>query len=79
MRDARLHDAGTRPAAMLLSYYWARPLGPSWMGWSQVSMTTCYQHVTRTDRSIANQVRELFWADDGGRADEPNGGQHSRP
>jgi integrase len=65
VRDARLHDARHTAATMLLLLGVPSRAVMDVMGWSQVAMTTRYQHVTpELTRSIANQVGELFWADD---------------
>lgn len=64
VRDARLHDARHTAAAMLLVLGVPSRAVMDVMGWSHISMTTRYQHIT-TDLtiSIADQVGGLFWAD----------------
>ncbi len=63
VRDARLHDARHTAATMLLVLGVPTRAVMEIMGWSQVSMTTRYQHSTaELVAGIANQVGRLLWA-----------------
>ncbi|GID98034.1 tyrosine-type recombinase/integrase [Amorphoplanes digitatis] len=62
VRDARLHDARHTAATMLLVLGVPTRAVMEVMGWSQMSMTTRYQHVTaELVAGIAQQVEGLLW------------------
>ncbi|GGM82226.1 site-specific integrase [Longimycelium tulufanense] len=62
VRDARLHDARHTAATMLLALGVPARAVMEIMGWSQLSMTQRYQHVTSDlVANIAEQVGDLFW------------------
>lgn len=64
VRDARLHDARHTAATMLLVLGVPGRAVMEVMGWSHVSMTSRYQHMTtELMTSIADQIGGLFWAD----------------
>jgi integrase len=64
VRDARLHDARHTAATMLLVLGVPTRAVMDVMGWSQVSMTQRYQHITPdVTVAIADQVGELFWTE----------------
>ncbi|HKS48172.1 MAG TPA: tyrosine-type recombinase/integrase, partial [Amycolatopsis sp.] len=64
VRDARLHDARHTAATMLLVLGVPGRAVMEVMGWSHVSMTSRYQHMTtELMTSIADQIGDLFWAD----------------
>jgi integrase len=65
VRDARLHDARHTAATMLLVLGVPTRAVMEIMGWSQVSMTTRYQHSTaELVAGIAKQVGGLLWKPD---------------
>ncbi|WP_037076458.1 tyrosine-type recombinase/integrase [Pseudonocardia spinosispora] len=72
VRDARLHDARHTAATMLLVLGVPSRAVMDVMGWSQIAMTTRYQHITsELTVSIADQVGGHYWPDeeeDGGSA-----------
>jgi integrase len=62
VRDARLHDARHTAATMLLVLGVPTRAVMELMGWSQMSMTTRYQHIPpELVTSIAKQVESLLW------------------
>jgi integrase len=62
VRDARLHDARHTAATMLMVLGIPNRAVMEVMGWSQVSMTTRYQHVApELIGGIAEQVEALLW------------------
>jgi integrase len=62
VRDARLHDARHTAATMLLVLGVPTRAVMELMGWSQMSMTTRYQHIpSELVRGIAQQVETLLW------------------
>jgi integrase len=62
VRDARLHDARHTAATMLLVLGVPTRAVMEVMGWSQMAMTTRYQHLApELATSIAGQVAELLW------------------
>jgi integrase len=62
VRDARLHDARHTAATMLLVLGVPTQAVMEVMGWSQMGMTTRYQHVQPTSASsIAAQIHGLLW------------------
>lgn len=62
VRDARLHDARHTAATMLLLLGVPSRAVMDVMGWSQVSMTKRYQHMSSNlTISIADQIGDLFW------------------
>lgn len=62
VRDARLHDARHTAATMLLVLGVPARAVMEVMGWSQVSMTTRYQHIpSELVTGIAKQVGEHLW------------------
>ncbi|SDD95005.1 tyrosine-type recombinase/integrase [Actinokineospora iranica] len=64
VREARLHDARHTAATMLLVLGVPPRAVMEIMGWSQLSMTARYQHVSaELVASIANQMEGLFWKD----------------
>ena len=64
VRDARLHDARHTAATMLLVLGVPTRAVMDVMGWSQVSMTQRYQHITPdVTVAIADQVGDLFWTE----------------
>lgn len=65
VRDARLHDARHTAATMLLVLGVPTRAVMEIMGWSQMSMTTRYQHSTaELVAGIAKQVGGLLWQAD---------------
>ncbi|MDR7278399.1 tyrosine-type recombinase/integrase [Catenuloplanes atrovinosus] len=63
MRDARLHDARHTAATMLLVLGVPVRAVMEIMGWSQMSMSTRYQHLTpQLIDGVAGQVAGLLWA-----------------
>jgi len=67
VRDARLHDARHTAATMLLVLGVPTRAVMEIMGWSQMSMTTRYQHITaELVTGIAQQVEGLLWKPDRG-------------
>ena len=71
VRDARLHDARHTAATMLLILGVPSRAVMDIMGWSQVSMTSRYQHMTPDlTISIADQVGSVFWDE---KPDDDNG------
>lgn len=67
VRSARLHDARHTAATLLLVLGVPARSVMGLMGWSQVSMTARYQHMsTELASTIADQVGELLWSSDGG-------------
>ncbi len=72
VRDARLHDARHTAATMLLVLGVPSRAVMDVMGWSQITMTTRYQHITsELTVSIADQVGEHYWP---GAGDDGTGG-----
>ncbi|MEU4801063.1 site-specific integrase [Actinosynnema sp. NPDC023587] len=64
VRDARLHDARHTAATILLVMGVTPRAVMEIMGWSQLSMTTRYQHmVSELVTRIADQVGGLLWED----------------
>jgi integrase len=62
VRDARLHDARHTAATMLLVLGVPTRAVMEVMGWSQMAMTTRYQHLApELARGIADQVAGLLW------------------
>jgi integrase len=62
VRDARLHDARHTAATMLLVLGVPTRAVMEVMGWSQMSMTTRYEHITaELVAGIAQQVEGLLW------------------
>lgn len=62
VRDARLHDARHTAATMLLVLKVPTRAVMEMMGWSQMSMTTRYQHIPpEVLKSIADAVGGLYW------------------
>jgi integrase len=62
VRDARLHDARHTAATMLLVLGVPTRGVMEVMGWSQMGMTTRYQHVGQdVVTAIAGQVEGLLW------------------
>jgi integrase len=62
VREARLHDARHTAATMLLVLKVPPRVVMEIMGWSEMSMTSRYQHVPDELRQgIANQVDNLLW------------------
>jgi integrase len=62
VRDGRLHDARHTAATMLLVLGVPTRAVMELMGWSQMSMTTRYQHIpSELVRGIAQQVETLLW------------------
>ena len=62
VRDARLHDARHTAATMLLVLGVPTRAVMELMGWSQISMTTRYQHIPpELVTGIAQQVETLLW------------------
>jgi integrase len=62
VRDARLHDARHTAATMLLVLGVPTRAVMEVMGWSQMAMTTRYQHLApELVGSIADQVAGLLW------------------
>jgi integrase len=69
VRNARLHDARHTAATMLLVLGVPTRAVMEVMGWSQMSMTTRYQHVTaELVAGIAQQVEGLVWRPEQGPA-----------
>lgn len=69
VREARLHDARHTAATMLLVLKVPPRVVMEIMGWSEMSMTSRYQHVPDELRQgIANQVDGLLW-----QSGNPNG------
>ncbi|MGW4944515.1 tyrosine-type recombinase/integrase [Actinoplanes sp. NPDC004185] len=69
VRNARLHDARHTAATMLLVLGVPTRAVMEVMGWSQMSMTTRYQHVTaELVAGIAQQVEGLLWTPEAGAA-----------
>ncbi len=69
VRDARLHEARHTAATMLLVLGVPTRAVMEVMGWSQMSMTTRYQHVTaELVAGIAQQVEGLLWRPEQGSA-----------
>lgn len=65
VRDARLHDARHTAATMLLVLGVPTRAVMELMGWSQVGMTTRYQHIPpELVSGIAQQVGGLLWKDE---------------
>jgi integrase len=65
VRDARLHDARHTAATMLMVLGVPTRAVMEIMGWSQMSMTTRYQHVDlKLTAAIAKQVEGLLWKSD---------------
>ena len=65
VRDARLHDARHTAATMLLVLGVPSRAVMDVMGWSQIAMTTRYQHITsELTVSIADQVGGHYWPDE---------------
>ena len=74
VRDARLHDARHTTATMLLILGVPSRAVMDVMGWSNVALTTRYQHITpELTTSIANQIGDLLWTDQGKADDEDDG------
>ena len=66
VRPARLHDARHTASTMLLVLKVPTRAVMDVMGWSQVSMTSRYQHVpTELLDNIAASVGRLLWQSDG--------------
>ncbi|MFI9642608.1 tyrosine-type recombinase/integrase [Micromonospora sp. NPDC051925] len=62
VRDARLHDARHTAATMLLVLGVPTRAVMEVMGWSQMAMTTRYQHLApEITAGIAKQVAGLLW------------------
>ncbi|WP_231925927.1 tyrosine-type recombinase/integrase [Micromonospora echinofusca] len=62
VRDARLHDARQTAATMLLVLGVPTRAVMEVMGWSQMAMTTRYQHLApEITAGIAEQVAGLLW------------------
>ena len=62
IHDARIHDARHTAATMLLVLNVPTRAVMDVIGWSQVSMTSRYQHVpTELRRDIATRLGGLFW------------------
>ncbi|MEU4163194.1 tyrosine-type recombinase/integrase [Actinoplanes sp. NPDC026670] len=62
VRDARLHDARHTAATMLLVLGVPTRAVMEVMGWSQMAMTTRYQHLApELAKGIADQVAGLLW------------------
>ena len=62
VRDARLHDARHTAATMLLVLGVPTRAVMEVMGWSQMAMTTRYQHLApELIEGIAEQVAGLLW------------------
>jgi integrase len=67
VREARLHDARHTAATMLLVLKVPPRVVMEIMGWSEISMTSRYQHVPdHLRQGIANQVNGLLWNSDDG-------------
>ena len=67
VRDARLHDARHTAATMLLVLGVPARAVMDMMGWSHISITKRYQHVSAELRdTIAGQIGGLYWSDDDG-------------
>ncbi|WP_258397665.1 tyrosine-type recombinase/integrase [Micromonospora noduli] len=65
VRDARLHDARHTAATMLLVLGVPTRAVMEVMGWSQMAMTTRYQHLApQLIEGIAGQVAGLLWKAD---------------
>lgn len=65
VRDARLHDARHTAATMLLALGVPNRSVMEIMGWSELSMTMRYQHVSHELLgTIASQVEALLWGGD---------------
>lgn len=65
VRDARLHDARHTAATMLLVLGVPARAVMEVMGWSHISLTTRYQHMTSDlTVTIADQIGDLYWPDD---------------
>jgi integrase len=65
VRDARLHDARHTAATMLLVLGVPTRAVMEVMGWSQMAMTTRYQHLApELIGGIASQVASLLWRAD---------------
>jgi site-specific recombinase XerD len=74
VRDARLHDARHTTATTLLILGVPSRAVMDVMGWSNVALTTRYQHITtELTASIANQIGDLLWTDQGKTDDEDDG------
>lgn len=74
VRDARLHDARHTAATVLLLLGVPSRAVMDVMGWSNVGMTTRYQHITpELTVSIADKVGGLFWAVTEGPAGDDEG------
>jgi integrase len=62
VRDARLHDARHTAATLLLVQGIDTRTVMTLMGWSQISMTTRYQHVVpELKRAAADQMESALW------------------
>lgn len=81
VRDARLHDARHTAATMLLVLGVPGRAVMDVMGWSNIGMTTRYQHITSDlTSSIADKVESLFWEEPaGGSGDDDDDGQAPEP
>lgn len=63
VRDARLHDARHTAATMLLVLGVPGRIVMDIMGWSHISITKRYQHVsTELLNTIADQIGDLYWS-----------------
>lgn len=70
VRDARLHDARHTAATMLMVLGVPSRAVMEIMGWSHISLTARYQHMTsELAVTIADQVGGLYWPDDDGGED----------
>ncbi|WP_031470164.1 tyrosine-type recombinase/integrase [Sciscionella sediminilitoris] len=71
VRDARLHDARHTAATMLLVLGVPSRAVMDVMGWSNIALTTRYQHITSDlTEAIADQVGGFFWSDDQADSDD---------
>jgi integrase len=74
VRDARLHDARHTAATMLLVLGVPSRAVMDVMGWSQITMTTRYQHITtELTTAIADRVGEHYWPGDGAEGEDDDG------
>jgi hypothetical protein len=65
VREARLHDTRHTAATMLLMLNVPSRMVMDLMGWSQLSMTQCYQHVPdQLRRDVADKLGHLLWSTD---------------